>query len=67
MLRDDTRAASDAGYAVDFVTEATLTFPMTHPGTGRELSVAELKERTETVLVNRFARIVTVEEALAAV
>ncbi|MFJ2995139.1 cysteine hydrolase family protein [Pandoraea sp. NPDC087047] len=61
------RAASDAGYAVDFVTQATLTFPMTHPRTKRELSVAELKERTETVLVDRFARIVTVEEALAAV
>ncbi|MDM8358515.1 cysteine hydrolase family protein [Pandoraea communis] len=62
-----TRAASDAGYEVDFVTEATLTFPMQHPRTGRELSVADLKERTETVLVDRFARIVTVEEALAAV
>ncbi|WP_353189469.1 isochorismatase family protein [Pandoraea pnomenusa] len=62
-----TRAASDAGYEVDFVTEATLTFPMTHPGSGRVLSVEALKERTETVLVDRFARIVTVEEALAAV
>lgn len=62
-----TRAASDAGYQVDFVTEATLTFPMQHPRTGRELSTAELKERTETVLVDRFARIVTVEEALAVV
>lgn len=61
-----TRAASDAGFAVDFVTEATLTFPMTHPTTGRELSTADLKERTEVVLVDRFARIVTVEQALAA-
>ncbi|AJP57830.1 hydrolase [Pandoraea vervacti] len=62
-----TRAASDAGYDVDFVTEATLTFPMRHPRTGREFSSAELKERTETVLVDRFARIATVEEALASV
>ena len=59
-----TRVAADLGYAVDYVTEATLTFPMTHPVSGRRYSTAELKEKTELVLHNRFARIVTVEECL---
>lgn len=61
-----TRYASDTGFAVDFVTEATLTFPMTHPRSGRTYSAQEIRERTELVLEERFARIVTVAEALAA-
>lgn len=61
-----TRVASDLGYDVDFVTEATLTFPMTHAGTGRVYDSADIKARTELVLADRFARIATVEEALAA-
>lgn len=59
-----TRHASDLGYAVDFVAEATLTFPMTD-ATDREWSAAEIRARTELVLAGRFARIATVEEALA--
>ena len=59
-----TRQASDLGFTVDFVSEATLTFPMTD-ARGREWSAAEIKERTELVLADRFARIATVEEALA--
>lgn len=59
-----TRHASDLGYAVDFVTEATLTFPMTD-ASGREWSGAEIRARTELVLAGRFARIATVEAALA--
>jgi nicotinamidase-related amidase len=59
-----TRHASDSGYEVDYVTEATLTFAMTDRR-GRVWSPAELKERTELVLEDRFARIVTVDEALA--
>jgi nicotinamidase-related amidase len=59
-----TRHASDSGYAVDYVTEATLTFPMTHPVTGRAVSTAEIRDRTELVLADRFARIATVEQAL---
>lgn len=58
-----TRHASDLGYAVDFVTEATQTFPMIDAG-GRVWSVAEIRERTELVLAKRFARIVSVDEAL---
>ncbi|MEJ6000648.1 cysteine hydrolase family protein [Paucibacter soli] len=58
-----TRHASDEGWEVDYVTEATLTFAMTH-ASGVTLSPAELKLRTETVLQDRFAQICTVEQAL---
>lgn len=60
-----TRHSSDMGYDVQYVTEATLTFPMVDRG-GRQWSSNEIKARTELVLDGRFARIVTVEEALAA-
>ena len=56
------RVASDLGYAVTFVSEATLTFPMTHKGI--TLSADELRHRTETVLAGRFADIKTVAQAL---
>jgi nicotinamidase-related amidase len=59
-----TRHASDAGWAVDYVTEATLTFDMTTPA-GATLSAAAIRERTETVLAGRFATIRTVDEVLA--
>jgi nicotinamidase-related amidase len=59
-----TRHASDSGYQVDFVTDATLTFPMIDRHE-RRWSPAEIKARTELVLDGRFARIVNVEEALA--
>lgn len=59
-----TRHASDLGYQVDYVTDATLTFPMTDRH-GREWTPGEIKSRTELVLDGRFARITTVEEALA--
>jgi nicotinamidase-related amidase len=58
-----TRHASDSGYLVDYVTDATLTFPMTDRH-GRTWSPKEIRERTELVLDGRFARIATVEEAL---
>lgn len=60
-----TRHASDLGYDVDYVIEATLTFPMTH-ASGTIFSADDIKKRTELVLSGRFARIATVEEALAA-
>ncbi|TNC09398.1 isochorismatase family protein [Methylobacterium terricola] len=59
-----TRHASDLGYAVDYVAEATLTFAMTDAA-GRRWSADEIRARTELVLAGRFARIATVEEALA--
>ncbi len=61
-----TRHASDSGFEADFVSEATLTFAMT-AANGRVYSAAEIKARTELVLDERFARIVTVEEALAGI
>lgn len=57
-----TRVASDLGYEVTFVTEATLTFPMTHKGV--TLDVEALRHRTETVLAGRFATVKTVAETL---
>lgn len=59
------RHASDSGFAVDFVSEATLTFAMTHARSGRSYTPQEIRERTELVLEGRFARIATVAEALA--
>lgn len=56
------RVASDFGYRVTYVTEATLTFPITHDGI--TLSVADLRHRTESVLIDRFADIRTVEGCL---
>ena len=60
------RHASDLGYTIDFVTEATLTFAMTDRS-GRHWSAEEIKARTELVLDGRFARVTTVEQALTAV
>lgn len=59
------RIGSDLGYAVDFVSQATLTFPMRHQGTGQSFSAQEIMIRTELVLSGRFARIVDVDACLA--
>jgi nicotinamidase-related amidase len=59
-----TRHASDEGWVVDYVTEATLTFDMRTPA-GGVLSAAQIRERTETVLKDRFATICSVDQALA--
>jgi nicotinamidase-related amidase len=58
------RHASDLGFQVRYVTDATLTFPM-HTRSGREVSAAEIRERTEMVLEGRFAHIVSTAGALA--
>jgi nicotinamidase-related amidase len=55
-----TRVAADLGYDVDFVTEATATFPITDPESGDVLSTDEILRRTEFVLRGRFARIARV-------
>lgn len=60
-----TRVASDLGFAVDYATEATLTFPMVHAGSGSHYDVQDIKQRTELVLDGRFARIRTVDDVLA--
>jgi len=54
------RHASDLGFKVTYVPDATLTFPMVAES-GRTYSPAELKERTELVLTGRFADVVLAE------
>ena len=56
------RLAADLGYDVDFVTEATQTFPIMNEENGEELSTDEIFRRTEFVLRKRFARIATVRD-----
>jgi len=58
-----TRHASDLGFSVRYVMDATLTFPM-RTRDGREVSPAEIQERTALVLEGRFAQIVSTAEAL---
>lgn len=56
-----TRIAADLGFAVDYVTEATLTFPIPNADVpGQELNTQAIVERTEYALRRRFARINTV-------
>src|ERR1700748_2190684 len=59
-----TRHASDEGWEVDYVGDATLTFDMQTPA-GRAMSAPDTRERTETALAGRFAPRATVDEALA--
>jgi nicotinamidase-related amidase len=57
------RIAADLGYAVDFVTEATMTFPIPNwDKPGEELGVDAILERTEYALRRRFACITTVNQ-----
>jgi nicotinamidase-related amidase len=61
-----TRVAADLGYAVDFVLDATMTFPIpNHDVPGEELGVEAIEERTAYALRRRFARIVTTETLVA--
>ena len=57
-----TRVGSDLGYEVDFVVDATLTFPMHDPFTDKRVSVEDIKQRTCLVLNQRFAKIRWTEE-----
>lgn len=70
------RLAADLGYDVDFVLDATATFPIPHRDTDparpyeqllrdpRTLGTAAIKERTEYALAGRFANIVSVEDVV---
>ncbi len=58
-----TRHASDEGFEVDFVPEATLTFDMKHLD-GSALTSRDIVARTTAVLTGRFATICSVEQAL---
>ncbi|HXE47585.1 MAG TPA: isochorismatase family protein [Ramlibacter sp.] len=57
------RHASDLGFQVDYVTDATLTFDMKHED-GTPLAAADIKARTAVVLRDRFAKICSVPQAL---
>ena len=57
------RHASDLGWEVDYVLDATLTFDMVQPD-GRPLPAADIKARTATVLQGRFATVCGVAQAL---
>jgi nicotinamidase-related amidase len=68
------RLASDLGYEVTFVTEATVTFPIPHRDATEDLSiealladprtlpVGDVLARTEYALAGRFATIATVAD-----
>jgi nicotinamidase-related amidase len=59
-----TRHASDEGWTVDFVSEATLTFDM-QTLDGKLLPAMDIVKRTEAVLSGRFARICSVADIQA--
>jgi nicotinamidase-related amidase len=55
------RLAADLGYAVDFVIDCTMTFPIPNrDNPSQELGVDAIRERTEYALRGRFAAITTV-------
>lgn len=70
------RVGSDLGYNVTFVTEATATSPIAHPGAPEDQTVEELLgdprtlparaviERTEYALAGRFATIATIADVV---
>ncbi|WP_431107295.1 cysteine hydrolase family protein [Variovorax paradoxus] len=58
-----TRHASDLGWEVDYVTDATLTFDMVQPD-GRPLAATDIKARTAAVLDGRFTTVCSVAQAL---
>lgn len=58
-----TRHASDLGFAVDYVPDATLTWDMRHLD-GSLLAAGDIKSRTAAVLADRFATVCSVQQAL---
>jgi len=56
------RLAADLGYAVDFVLDSTLTFPIVNPDDPQDvLDTDAIQERTIFALRGRFARIATTQ------
>lgn len=58
-----TRHASDLGWQVLFVPEATWTWDMTLPD-GTRFAASDIQARTSAVLKGRFAQVLTVQQAL---
>ena len=61
-LRERGIERSDLGFSVDFISDATLTFPMTRHGI--TWSADDIKARTELVLEDRFARIISTQDMI---
>jgi nicotinamidase-related amidase len=61
------RVAGDLGYDVDFVTDATLTFPITDPATDDVQPTDAITRATEFSLRGRFARITQADALVAEV
>lgn len=59
------RHASDAGFQVRYALDATLTFAMQSPSSGRRYTPQEIKAHTELVLAGRFAKVLPAAQALA--
>jgi nicotinamidase-related amidase len=59
------RLASDLGYQVRFVLDATATVPLERWDGGSPLSVEEVLLRTASALEGRFAKVVTCQDLLA--
>ncbi len=59
------RVAGDLGYSVDFVTDATRTFPIKHWELEEWISTTEITKATEYHLAGRFARIVGTSQFIA--
>lgn len=58
------RLASDFGYDVEVVIDATATHPLSLADGSGTLSAEEVIERTAAALAGRFARILTLDEAV---
>lgn len=59
------RLASDLGYEVEFIRDATATHPISVRGQEEPIPAAEVIDRTCAVLSGRFAKIVTIADVLA--
>jgi len=59
------RVASDMGYAVRFVLDATATHPLDRWDGAGTMTAHEVMDRTASALQGRFAEVVTIEQVLA--
>jgi nicotinamidase-related amidase len=59
------RLASDLGYRVRFVLDATVTMPLARWDGAGTIAVDEVLARTASALQGRFAEVVTIEDVLA--
>jgi nicotinamidase-related amidase len=61
-----TRVAADLGYAVDFVIDGTMTFPIKNvDNPAQELDVKAIEQRTTYALNRRFARVIKTQTLIS--